>query len=288
MYVVSYFTDADEALHLAYSHDGREFAPVNGGRPVLRGTVSTGRLRDPFIGTGPDGLFHLLATDGWTSPAIVHATSADLLNWSEQRVIPVMAGVAGALNAWAPEFFLDRRTGLYHLIWSSVVEPGGSAEGRDFEHISQDHRIWHCTTADFVTFSGPAVFFDPGHTVIDATVRERADGGFLMAFKDERGVNDGATAHKDIHMTTFETPGGPYTAPKGPVTPSLVEGPSLFRRGDEWIMIYDHFLEGRYGAARSEDGAHFEPVELSLPPGMRHASVLETPVPAALSAPAPR
>ncbi|NNN32269.1 glycoside hydrolase family 43 protein [Streptomyces sp. S3(2020)] len=276
MYVVSYFTDADEALHLAHSDDGEEFTQVNGGRPVLRGTVGTGRLRDPFIGAGPDGLFHLLATDGWTSPNIVHATSSDLLTWSEQELLPVMAGVEGAHNAWAPEFFLDRGTGLHHLIWSSVVEPGTTSEGRDFEHNGQDHRIWHCTTEDFRSFSAPEVFFDPGHSVIDATVREADGGGFLMAFKDERGSNDLATVHKDIHLITFDAPGGPYSAPRGPVTPSVVEGPSMFRRGDEWIMIFDHFLEGRYGALRSKDGTDWEPVSLTLPPRMRHASVLET------------
>jgi hypothetical protein len=276
MYVVSYFTDADEALHLAYSHDGERFATVNDGRPVLRGTVGTGRLRDPFIGMGPDGLFHLLATDGWTSPCIVHATSADLLTWSDQELVPVMADVDGAHNAWAPEFFLDRGTGLYHLIWSSVVEPGSTAQGRDFEHNGQDHRIWHCTTEDFRTFSAPDVFFDPGHSVIDATVRELDSGGFLMAFKDERGSNDLATAHKDIHLTTFDIPGGPYASPSGPVTPSVVEGPSIFRRGDEWVIIFDHFLEGRYGAASSRDGVDWKPASLALPPRMRHASVLET------------
>ncbi|WP_405533991.1 glycoside hydrolase family 43 protein [Streptomyces sp. NBC_00075] len=278
MYVVSYFTNADEALHLAHSDDGHEFVPVNGGRPVLRGTVGTGRLRDPFIGLGPDGLFHLLATDGWTSPYIVHATSADLLTWSDQELIPVMTSVEGAQNAWAPEFFLDRGRGLYHLIWSSVVEVGGTAEGHDYEHISQNHRIWHCTTEDFRTFSAPAVFFDPGHSVIDATVRELDDGGFLMAYKDERGTNDLATAHKDIHLITFDTPGGPHTSSVGPVTPSVVEGPSIFRRGDDMVMIFDHFLEGRYGAARSKDGVAWEPVVLTLPTGMRHASVLETPL----------
>ncbi|WP_181804445.1 glycoside hydrolase family 43 protein [Streptomyces shenzhenensis] len=277
MYVVSYFTDADEALHLAYSHDGERFVTVNDGRPVLRGTVGTGRLRDPFIGMGPDGLFHLLATDGWTSPCIVHATSADLLTWSDQELIPVMADIDGAHNAWAPEFFRDRRSGLYHLIWSSVVEPGTTAEARDFEHNGQDHRIWHCTTEDFRTYSAPDVFFDPGHSVIDATVRELEDGGFLMAFKDERGSNDLATAHKDIHLTEFDTPGGPYASPRGPVTPSVVEGPSLFRRGDEWVLIYDHFLEGRYGAASSSNGVDWKPASLALPPRMRHASVLETP-----------
>ncbi|MET7571197.1 glycoside hydrolase family 43 protein [Streptomyces sp. NPDC005492] len=284
MYVVSYFTDADEALHLAYSHDGEEFAAVNGGRPVLRGMVGTGRLRDPFIGLGPDGLFHLLATDGWTSPHIVHAISGDLLTWSDQELIPVMAAVEGAHNAWAPEFFLDRRTGLYHLIWSSVVEPGSTAEGRDYEHIGQDHRIWHCTTEDFRTFSAPDVFFDPGHSVIDATVRALDGGGFLMAYKDERGTNDLATAHKDIHLTTFEIPGGPYTDSTGPITPSVVEGPSLLRRDDELVMIFDHYLEGRYGAVRSKDGVDWKPVALALPQGMRHASVLETSLPATLPA----
>ncbi|MFC8436118.1 hypothetical protein [Streptomyces sp. NPDC057253] len=191
-----------------------------------------------------------------------------------------MARVPGALNAWAPEFFLDRLSGLYHLIWSSVVEPGGTAEGRDFEHLTQDHRIWHCTTEDFRTFSAPGIFFDPGHSVIDATVRELDGGGFLMAFKDERGINDTATAHKDIHLTTFDVPRGPYTTPNGPVTPSLAEGPSLFRRGDGWVMIFDHFLEGRYGATRSPDGITWEPLSLDLPDGMRHASVLTTSAPA--------
>jgi beta-galactosidase len=58
----------------------------------------------------------------------------------------------------------------------------------------------------------------------------------------------------------------------------VVEGPSIFHRGDEMIMIFDHFLEGRYGATRSKDGVDWEPVSLALPPGMRHASVLETPL----------
>jgi hypothetical protein len=105
-----------------------------------------------------------------------------------------------------------------------------------------------------------------------------------MAFKDERGTNDPATAHKDINVTTFDTPGGPYSTPTGPVTPSLVEGPCLFRRGDEWVMIFDHFIEGTYGAARSKDGVQWETLSLALPPGMRHASVLETSLPTSLPA----
>lgn len=276
IYVMSYFTEADEALHLAVSNDGRRFDAIADGRPVLRGTVGTGRLRDPFIGVGPGGVFHLLATDGWTSSNIVHATSHDLLTWSPQKLIPVMAAVDGAHNAWAPEFFLDPATGRYHLIWSSVVDPEIPADGRDFEHNGQDHRIWHCTTTDFEDFSASEVFFDPGYSVIDATV-VRHDGRFLMAYKDERGVNDRATAHKHILLTAFDRPGGAFSEPAGPVSPSAVEGPAFFRRGREWVLVFDHFLEGRYGAAVSTDALVWEAAEVEVPPGTRHASVLTVP-----------
>ncbi|MBR7831732.1 glycoside hydrolase family 43 protein [Actinospica durhamensis] len=277
MLVMSYFTESDEALHLALSHDGgHRFEPVDAGRPVLRGSVGTGALRDPFLGVGPDGLIHLLATDGWSSPSIVHAVSADLRSWSPQRLLPVMASVPGAHNAWAPEFFHDHTTGRYHLIWSSVVDAATPAESRDWQNIGQDHRIWSCATEDFSTFSAPEVFFDPGHPVIDATVVHDGER-FLMAYKDERGINDPATSHKHILVTSFERPGGPYAPPRGPVGPSATEGPSLFRRDDGWIMLFDQYLEGRYGAARSTDGSRWEPAKVELPAGMRHASVFTMP-----------
>lgn len=279
MLVMSYFTEADEALHLAVSTDGgHRFEPVNEGRPVLHGTVGTGALRDPFLGLGPDGRIHLLATDGWSSPSIVHAVAerGALFSWSAQRLLPVMEKVPGAHNAWAPEFFYDHTSGRYHLIWSSVVDDSVPAEGRDWLNVGQDHRIWSCTTEDFLSFSEPAVFFDPGHSVIDATV-VRDGERFLMAYKDERGVNDPSTSHKHIMVTGFDQPAGPFEPPRGPVTPSAVEGPSLFRRGAQWVMIFDHYLERRYGAARSSDGWTWERAVVDLPPGARHASVLTLP-----------
>jgi hypothetical protein len=272
MYLLSYFTADSEALHLAVSLDGTQFTALNGGRPVIESQVGAKLLRDPFIGVGPDGLFHLLATDGWTSPHFVHATSPDLWHWSEQRLLPGMAGVPGACNAWAPEFFRDRCSGLYHLIWSSVVEPGEEMSGRDWQGTGQDQRIWHTTTTDFLTFGDPAVFFDPGYPVLDATVQPMGDR-YVMAFKDERGFNDIVTPHKNILLTSFERPGGPFTAPTGPVSPSPVEGPSLFERDGEWTLIFDHFLEGRYGAVSTRDFNTWAPADIDLPAGTRHASV---------------
>lgn len=274
MYLISYFTTDAEALHLATSQDGEHFEPVGGGEPVLFGEVGTRTLRDPFVGVAPDGRYHLLATDGWSSPHIVHATSTDLRRWSPQRLLSPMADVPGALNAWAPEMFVDDG-GACHLIWSSVVDPRPDDQ-RDWHHAAQEQRIWHVRTEDFETFDEPDLFFDPGHSVIDATVL-RDDGRFVMAYKDERGDNEPTTPHKNILLTTFTEPGGRFAPPIGPVTPPLVEGPSLFRRGDELVLIFDHYAEGGYGALATRDLTSWEPATISLPEGMRHASVVALP-----------
>jgi hypothetical protein len=68
-----------------------------------------------------DGAFGLLWSDGWESRFIGFAMSTDLVHWEEQRLLPVMKGVPGARNSWAPECFLDRETRQYRLIWSSTV-----------------------------------------------------------------------------------------------------------------------------------------------------------------------
>jgi hypothetical protein len=277
-FVVSYFTNDDESMFLAASSDGFEFVPLNDGQPVLRGEVGTGTLRDPFIGRGTDDRLHLLATNGWSSTSIVHASSHSVKSWSPQSLLPVMADVPGAKNAWAPEFFTDPETGLAHLIWSSVVEEDHGS--RDWLNGSHEHRIWGTTTADFESFRPSRLFYDPGYSVIDATVQP-TDSGFLMAFKDERGINQVNTAHKNIALTTFRKPWTEFAEPATVVTatntPSPVEGPSVFRRGDEWILIFDHFLEGTYGALSSVDLMSWQPAEISLPQGMRHASVLRLP-----------
>ena len=270
---MSYFTTEDESLHLAVSQDGRHFAALNGGAPVLCSAVGTRTLRDPFVGLGPDGVFHLLATDGWASRAIVHAVSANLRDWAPPELIPVMDEVPGAHNAWAPEFFYDPARQCYQLIWSSVVEPSGTNGDRDWRDTSQDHRIWGCVTKDFRSYSPAELFFDPGFPVIDATVAQDGDR-FLMAFKDERGVNELTTSYKHILLTTFRSPGRAFEPSFGPVSPAPVEGPALFRRDDEWVLIFDHFLEGRYGAVSSHDGLSWSPAQVVVPVGARHASVL--------------
>jgi len=269
-YVLAYFRTPAEALHLAVSDDGLRWDALNGNRPILTGSVGTKTLRDPFVLRDPrDGRFHLLATDGWKSDAIVHAVSDDLITWGPQTRVPVMASVPGTRNAWAPEAFFDGDAGLFRVIWSSTT---GATE--------YDHRIWGATTEYFGTFSEPSVFFDPGYNVIDATVYRLESGGWLMAFKDERGENRRGTDYKAMRVCTAAHATGPWEEVSDLMTPSLTEGPTIFRAPDgALVMLFDHFMEGFFGTARStDDGRTWEPISASslrMPDGPRHAGVLE-------------
>ncbi len=269
MYLFSYFRTESEALHLALSEDGFAFEALNGNKPVLEVTVNACTMRDPFILPAEDGRFHLLASDGWRSQHIVHAESDDLITWSEQRALPVMTDHPFARNAWAPEAFYGREDGGYRLIWSSTVSDKPQEDVRD-------HRIWACETEDFRSFSESRLFFDPGYNVIDATVAPYGVA-YLMAFKDERGENRAGTDNKAIRTAMSLRADGPYESASDLITPHLVEGPTLYRKEGLWVMLYDHFTERRYGASLSDDGRNWQvsEVEIVLPDGPRHGSVIE-------------
>ena len=269
MYLFSYFRTESEALHLALSQDGFAFEELNGNKPILEPPPDAGTMRDPFILQAEDGRFHLLATGGWSSTDIVHASSDDLITWSDQRPVPVMGDVPGTRNCWAPEAFYGREDGSYRLIWSSTV----SSEP---EEKIRDHRIWACETKDFETFTASHLFFDPGYNVIDATVAVYGDA-YLMAFKDERGENRAGTDYKAIRTSMSLRARGPFDAVSDLITPNLVEGPTIYRKDGLWVMLYDHFMEGRYGASLSDDGRSWDvsEVDIVLPEGPRHGSVIE-------------
>lgn len=279
MLVLAYFRTPAEALHLALSRDGLDWAPLNQNRPVLEGTIGSRSLRDPFIVRGVDGLFHLLATNGWHAQSLVHATSPDLIHWSEQVLVPVMGSVPHTRNVWAPEAFWDFEAECYRLIWSSSVHEGDYPRGSDW-----DHRIWTASTTDFQEFSAPEIFFDPGHSVIDATVLP-TNGEYWMVFKDERGLNDDSTPGKRLYIARSNNPMQFSQAwsehPSAPLIPFRSEGPALIQRGEEFghdfLLLLDRFLEGCYGAALSADGHEWHEAASSFPELTRHACLLEIP-----------
>ena len=84
VYLFSYFEGNGDGLHFAYSRDGLEWESVQNGKVFLTPEVGKEKLmRDPSIARGPDGVYHMVWTPGWNGNGIAHASSTDLINWSE-------------------------------------------------------------------------------------------------------------------------------------------------------------------------------------------------------------
>ena len=123
-------------------------------------------------------------------------------------------------------FFYDRERRTYVIFWSTATDN------------TEQQRIWFSETSDFQTYSSPRLFFDPGYSVIDATLVLFEEMYYLI-FKDERGENRQGTAFKAMHVVTASALHGPYTPQTELITPPLTEGPTVFPHKDRWRMLYD-------------------------------------------------
>lgn len=262
-YLLVYFRTPEEALHYAYSDDGLSWHALNGNRPVMRAEVGNKSIRDPYIRQGPDGWFHLVSTNSWKAVNLIYARSKDLLTWESQRLLPVMADVPETKNVWAPEFVYDEERNDYLIFWSSVTSPEGH------------QRTWCCRTRNFESLTKPKVLFDPGYTQIDATIVQDK-GTWHLIYKDERGENRRDTDNKAMRVAVSKCLEGPYKPVTGLVTPHLTEGPTVFRAGGRWLMLYDHFMDHKWGAAESQNLKTWSVLEdaLTVPDKARHGCVL--------------
>ena len=262
-YLFSYFTSSGEAgLHLAYSLNGYRWDVLNHGRSLLQPAVGDKLMRDPCLLRGPDGLFHLVWTAAWTGNYIGYASSPDLVHWSEQAAIPVMTNEPATLNCWAPEIFRDAGNAGYLIFWASTVTNKFGAADRPV-----DNRIYCTTTKDFKTFSAAKLFFDPGFSVIDATLLPDANR-FSLLFKDDT-VNH-------LRRAVADHPAGPFGRPGPAFETDPAEGPAAFRIGGQTVVIYHIIAENRCGAVKTSDLEHWEDISsgMFLPPGSEQGSVM--------------
>ncbi|MCH4886993.1 hypothetical protein EZV73_05405 [Acidaminobacter sp. JC074] len=261
MYLFSYFKTEKEALFYAISEDGYKFKPYSE-EAILECHVGNKSVRDPFIFQDQGGLYHLLFTDSWASTKIVHATSWDLIHWSDQELIDVMGSVENTRNAWAPECIYDHKTKVYVIFWSSTV--GKKENG---------HRIWAVKTPDFKSFSDPFILFDPGYNVIDANIIYHNDE-YLMTFKDERGENKKGTDYKRLRTAKSHSALGPFNSISDMFLSELVEGPTVYQVEDKLLMLYDYFSEPFYGGAELNNSWE-EFTKFDIPKDARHGSVIK-------------
>ena len=261
-YVFAYFKEpGSEGIYLALSRDGYKFEPLNDGQPWVKPERNGELMRDVFVTRNTSGEgFRMIWTWAWRGSSLGYAESPDLMSWSAQREIPMMKDFATVRNVWAPETYWDEKGNQWLLIWSS-----------SFSDKPEGNRIWASRTKDFVTFSKPALFFDPGFVVIDATMFPRADD-WVMVFKDQT-VDP---LRYQVRWTSGPSLEGPWGAMSGPITESWSEGPSVVKVGDEYVVYYDHYRapRARYEGVQTRDWVHWESVNdaMSFPANAKHGS----------------
>jgi len=273
VYIFSYFKDnGQDGLHLAYSHDGLTWLSLKHDSSLLTPTVSNDKLmRDPCIIRGADGLFHMVWTVSWNDRGIGHATSKDLVHWGEQQYVPVMEKEPAALNCWAPEITYDAATGGYMIYWATTI-PGKYAATDSLGDDKYNHRMYYTLTKDFKTFTPAKVLYDKGFSVIDATIQPYAKG-YVMFFKNETLK---PVAQKNLHVAFSKTLTGGYSAPSPAITGNYwAEGPTALNTGKAWIVYFDKYTQGKYGAVTSTDLQTWTDIsdKITFPKGTRHGTV---------------
>lgn len=274
-YLFTYFVDnGEDGLHLAWSADGYHWEALNEGKSYLKPEVGESKLmRDPCVTRGPDGTFHLVWTTAWEGKTIGYASSKDLVHWSQQKAIPVMAEEPGTRNCWAPEVIYDREKQQYLIFWATTVR-GKFTETEAKTEKSYNHRIYSTTTKDFETFTPTRLFYEPGFNVIDATILP-AMGRYYLIVKDETS----APPKKHLRIASSDQVEGPWKNLSAPFTRDWVEGPTAIQLGDDYVVYFDVYREHHYGAMRSRDLKTWEDIteKISLPKGVRHGTIIAVP-----------
>jgi hypothetical protein len=268
LYVFTPFrNNGEDGLQFLYSEDGFAWKRIPG--YFLKPRVGSSQLmRDPSLARGPDGTFHLVWTTGWRKDqGFGYAESKDLVNWSDQRFIPVMEHEPTTVSVWAPEMFYDESNKTFIICWASTI-PARFPD--NLEPHDNNQPMYYTTTADFRTFTPTGLFFDPGFNVIDCTIVGRDDSYVLV-------LKDNLPKQMNLRVAFGDSPVGPWRDVSAPFTASFAEGPSVLKLGDDWIIYFDAYREGNYGAAKTRDFKSFVDVtgQVSFPEGHNHGTALQ-------------
>ena len=267
VYMFSTFREpADEGLYLAYSYDGYNWKNL-GGSWLAPQVGKQKVMRDPSVVKGPDGIFHMVWTSSWQGdPGFGYASSNDLINWSEQKFIPVMEFDTSTVNVWAPELFYDHEKKEYIIIWASTIPYKFE---RGIEEERNNHRMYYTITKDFKTFSETKLYLDPGFSVIDAVIVKRGKDDYVLVLKDNTRPN------RNLKVAFGKSPLGPWVDISKPFTGQFTEGSTVLKVGNEWLIYYDAYREKTYEAVKTTDFITFTDISgrVRFPEGHKHGTV---------------
>lgn len=276
-YLFTYFTGndkAEEAIRFAVSTDGYHYKALNNNNPVISSEKisSTGGVRDPHILRGEDGkTFYMVATDmasanGWNSNrAMVLLKSNDLIHWTSavvniQKRFPNNENL---LRVWAPQTIYDKTAKKYMVYWS-------------MKHGDDPDKIYYAyANTDFTDLETvpKQLFFSPTNSAcIDGDIIYDK-GKYNLFFKTEGNGNGIKKAVSD-QLTTGYVQQDKYLQQ----TKEAVEGAGVFKlnHSDEYILMYDVYMKGRYQFTKSKDLANFSVVDRDITMDFhpRHGTIL--------------
>ena len=273
VFMFSYFkNNGKDGLHLASSIDGLKWSALKNGQSFLKPVLSKDSLmRDPCIIRGADGLFHMVWTVSWNQRGIGYANSKDLINWSEQKFIPVMMHEDSARNCWAPEITYDKKNKQYMIYWATTI--AGKYKADPKVESGYNHRMYYVLTKDFKFFSKTKTLYDKGFNVIDATIVP--DGNrFVMFLKDETRE----PTQKNIKIAYSKKLSSGYSDASAPITGNYwAEGPTTVKIKNKWVVYFDKYRDHKYGAIESTDLSAWSDIsdKISLPNGIRHGTIFK-------------
>ncbi len=285
VYLISTFKEGEQSgLNFAYSHDGYHWSNVPG--LFLKAHVDGKIMRDPSISRGPDGTWHLVWTSAWKgNNGFGYAHSKDLVHWSEQKFIPVMAHEPTVCNVWAPEIFHDATENQFIICWASTI-PGRFPD--HLEPSTNNHRMYFTTTRDFKIFTPTKLFLDPGFSVIDCQIVKMEkqpltpslspSDGERVAEGRVRGyvllLKDNTRPQRNLRIAFGDTPLGPWRDVSTNLTEKFTEGPSGLKIGEDWLIYYESYQAKHYSAMKTRDFQTFTDVtsEMTFPPELKHGT----------------
>jgi hypothetical protein len=264
----SFHEPATEGLRFLYSYDGYHWTDL--GRTFLKPEIGKQKvLRDPSIVQGPDSTFHLVWTSSWRGDlGFGYASSKDLIHWSEQKFIPVMAYDTATVNVWAPELFFDDETQQFLIVWASTIP---FKFPRGLEDENNNHRLYYTSTKDFKIFTDTKLFCDPGFSAIDAVIVKQDKGKYVLVVKDNTRPN------RNIKVAFSDKAEGPYNNVSGPFTGNFTEGPTVGKVGNDWLIYYDAYRDKKYGASKTTNFKTFTDIsdKISIPEGHKHGTIFK-------------
>tara|TARA_R110002050_G_scaffold184989_3_gene318821 strand:+ start:60837 stop:62981 length:2145 start_codon:yes stop_codon:yes gene_type:complete len=277
-YLFTYFIGngpGEESIHYALSKDGYNYYALNNNEPIIDSKTisSSGGVRDPHILRSADGkTFYMVATDlyvpeqGWSNFAMVLLKSTDLITWTSSiinipKTFPKEYG--DIKRVWAPQTIYDTKTNQYMVYWS--MQSGSDPDKIYYAYTNKDFTA--------LTTTPKQLFYSPMNSAcIDGDIIYN-NGKYHLFFKNE---SQGGGIKKAISDNLTEG----YVQQDGffDQTDEAVEGSGIFKLidSDEYILMYDMYMKGKYQFTKSKDLENFSVVddEVSMNFHPRHGTVI--------------